>query len=224
MLSLSSNPFGGEIPDEYGSLQVYSLSIEDCDLTGAINPLLANAPNIMTLRIGSNDFDNNLFPAEILGMTNLVDLRMDGCNIRGRIPDGIDQLEFLQTLHLQDNNMRFELPTTIGNLQFLTSLDLSNNFFEGAVPDEFNNLANLVEINLSRNGQLIGDLPLISGMSKLERLEIQATQLGSVLTADSTYFTSVPTLSKSVFLSFLERTSLLFFSYLTIFVASCRIH
>eukprot|EP00522_Entomoneis_paludosa_P018882 CAMPEP_0172441012 /NCGR_PEP_ID=MMETSP1065-20121228/1594_1 /TAXON_ID=265537 /ORGANISM="Amphiprora paludosa, Strain CCMP125" /LENGTH=916 /DNA_ID=CAMNT_0013190151 /DNA_START=270 /DNA_END=3020 /DNA_ORIENTATION=- len=193
VLTLSDNPFGGEIPDEYGLFEIYSLSIENCGLTGAINPNLGNAESLTTLRLAENNFDTADFPQFILGMTNLVDLRLNQCNIQGDIPADIDNLGFLQTLFLHSNYFGNALPASIGNLPFLRRLNLSNQFLSGAVPAAWSDLVNMEYLNLSDNPSLTGDLPDISKMTKLEQLELQRTNFGGDLTGTN-YFTTVPSL------------------------------
>mmetsp|Transcript_21982 Transcript_21982/g.51758 ORF Transcript_21982/g.51758 Transcript_21982/m.51758 type:complete len:919 (-) Transcript_21982:101-2857(-) len=193
VLTLADNNFGGQIPDAYGQLKVGALNIENCGLTGAINPELAKATALVSLRLAENNFDSAEFPDFILGMTNLVELRLNDCNIQGSIPTNIDDLSLLQILYLHNNFFGDVLPPRLGNLADLRMLNLSNQFLTGAVPQRWSRLTKLVSIDLSDNPSLEGGLPDISGMQALEELKLARTNLGEDITG-TTYFIDVPSL------------------------------
>ncbi len=68
------------------------------------------------------------------------------------------------------------IPSIIGNFTELVSLDLQNNYIASTIPESIKNLKNLVYLTLSDN-PLVGTLPDLSGLDKLNQLNIGSTLL-----------------------------------------------
>ncbi|UZO80676.1 hypothetical protein NBT05_17255 [Aquimarina sp. ERC-38] len=89
---------------------------------------------------------------------NVIKVRLFSNNLRGNIPNSIDQLMYLETLNLNLNDLIGQIPKSIGSLTNLKELALEGNNLVGRIPDEITDLVNLVGLNLSRN-QFVGLIP-----------------------------------------------------------------
>ena len=73
----------------------------------------------------------------------------------GPLPQQVQYLTSLITLHVNNNNLSGSLPTGIGALAKLTSLDISNNHFSGMIAEEhLEGLISLKALDLSSNNNL----------------------------------------------------------------------
>ena len=60
----------------------------------------------------------------------------------GTIPEALDQLDSLKTLHLNDNKLTGPIPEALGNLNNLGSLHLSGNQLTGCIPSALQSIPN----------------------------------------------------------------------------------
>ena len=79
-------------------------------------------------------------------------------------------------LYLSGNELTGPIPGELGSLVNLGYLSLGENGLTGPIPDELGSLANLEQLHLSYNWGLSGPLPPGLQLSRLEKLEIFATQ------------------------------------------------
>ncbi len=86
-----------------------------------------------------------------------IGLRSNG--LSGRLPDELEQLEFLSTLSLPLNNLFGEIPASLANLPVLYDLYLSDNQFTGNIPVGLLAKGQLAYLHLERN-DLSGELPV----------------------------------------------------------------
>lgn len=115
-------------------------------------------------------------------------------------------------LDLRLHNMNGTLPSSIGNLSHIVALDLSYNFIEGTIPDEIASLQALTALDMSYlclygeipaslstlsklehlflvNNRLTGQIPNISGLTKL--IDLDLSENGGRNTSRSAYNNSI---------------------------------
>jgi Leucine-rich repeat (LRR) protein len=105
-----------------------------------------------------------------------IDLKYN--NLKGIIPNSIDNLQRLENLNLSENNIQ-KLPETFGNLTTLSSLNISNNLLKD-LPENFCNLHQLAELNVKKNQ--LRSLP--ENIGNFQQL--------SILIASENYLKSLP--------------------------------
>ncbi|CAM6112765.1 unnamed protein product [Calypogeia fissa] len=95
------------------------------------------SPRITTLSLANQGFEGNI-PIEILNLTSLTNLTLNGNKFNGSIPD-FSSLVNLQVINLQNNDLSGDIPTFLGNaFPNLTQLNLSDNSLSGTVPTNLN--------------------------------------------------------------------------------------
>jgi DNA-binding SARP family transcriptional activator/Leucine-rich repeat (LRR) protein len=97
-------------------------------------------------------------------------LQLPNNNLRGDLPDQINNLSNLAVLDLRENELTGGIPTTLGTLEKLAELNLSYNHLEGKIPPELGNLKNLVSLSVKGNAGLIGTIPPELGNLRALRL------------------------------------------------------
>ena len=135
-----------DVPEKYWH-RITSLEISHVNDTNEINQIV-KLTQLTNLNIR---FDNIELPKEIGNLKNLVQLRMEYCNIE-TLPKEIANLKKLNLLGLYNNKLT-ELPKEIGELKELKLLGLSNNNLS-RLPKEIANLENLIFLNLGENKEL----------------------------------------------------------------------
>ncbi len=132
---LSSNELEGEIPPEFGGLDLLiDLELSDNYLEGEIPPELGRLISLENLNLSHNFLE-------------------------GEIPPELESLEWLTILQLTGNSLSGEIPEELGSLSNLRVLLLDNNQLSGDVPEELGDLSNLRQIGLSGNPQITGCVP-----------------------------------------------------------------
>ncbi|BBM98977.1 hypothetical protein MPTK1_1g17720 [Marchantia polymorpha subsp. ruderalis] len=158
----------GTFPDDVTALSTFKLQLPPEEVVG--DPCLPepwdfltcnseSPPRVSSIKLSSRNLTGSI-PANVGGMTGLVDLWLDNNQLTGSIPD-FGQLTRLQTLHLQNNQLSGEFPSSLGGLQSLTEIFVENNSLSGTVP------ASLLE----KGGVLIradGNLNLCASLSCAE--------------------------------------------------------
>ncbi|KAH7365286.1 hypothetical protein KP509_18G018800 [Ceratopteris richardii] len=91
-----------------------------------------NNTGITTISL-SNYGMNGSIPAELNDLTSLIEVRMNGNNLKGEIPD-LSALQILETLDLSNNNLSGSIPSYLSTLTNLKALYLQNNNFSGMIP------------------------------------------------------------------------------------------
>ena len=132
-LSLSENNLGGTIPDLTGMVNLETLSLWNCGLTGVIHDSIFTLTKLEILDLAQNKLSDTL-DAEV---GDLVNLRLLG---------------------LGDNSLHGEIPAEIEDLTKLYELDLADNLFVGTIPDAFALMSDLREVHLENN-KLRGYVP-----------------------------------------------------------------
>ncbi|KAH8964808.1 hypothetical protein BDL97_04G084800 [Sphagnum fallax] len=191
-LNFSNMGLSGPIPPEIGlfpSLQTldfsnYPTNSQSCtgpcnSVLGPIPEELGNLSNLQILLLSRSTLSQP-FPLPVLNLLNLIELKIDSCNLSGPIPTEISNLSKLQILFLGNNSLVGPLPE-LGSLINLQQLTLWGNAIRNIIPAKWGNLGNLTYLNLHDN-LLWGPLPPeLGNLSKLTRMLIYGNDLtGSI--------------------------------------------
>jgi Leucine-rich repeat (LRR) protein len=142
----------GPVSTWYGVLldstgKVTALSLSGNNLSGTIDPAIANLNKLTTLDLSINNFS-------------------------GSIPQFVLNLGTVRTLDLSYNKFTGTIPNINNGKGFISTLDLSNNQLTGTIPNSFDSLFNLVTLDVSNN-KLSGTLPtLIDDTNYISTLSI----------------------------------------------------
>ncbi|KAL2334696.1 hypothetical protein Fmac_015909 [Flemingia macrophylla] len=98
------------------------------------------------------------FPKWVLGLTKAFSIELSGNNIQGPIPDGIQNITFLQNLDLSNNSFSSSIPDSLCSLHHLKFLRLQQNILNGSISNVLGNLTSLIVLDLSSNSQLEGTI------------------------------------------------------------------
>ncbi|XVF64421.1 hypothetical protein PTKIN_Ptkin09bG0168000 [Pterospermum kingtungense] len=162
-LALELNSFSGNLPDCIGQLRHLSyLDVSSNKMNGTIPSLSSFVRNLtpnmvdlgysgLTVKIDQLPFPPNFQP-EILSL--------DSCNLGGKIPDFISNLNQLAYLSLSKNSLSGTIPPWLFNLPNLDYLDLSFNRLQGIIPPSIRLKSFFIQTTLNlRNNQLQGSIP-----------------------------------------------------------------
>ena len=137
---------------------------------------------VTQLLLGYNQLSGTIAP-EIVGLTNLQYLHMDGSMLTGEIPPDIGALSQLVELEFDGNQLSGSIPKSIGQMTQLVHLSLDRNQLSGMIPIELTALPNLERLHIQRN-QLSGALHAEFGnLANLTRFTANVNQLGPDLPA-----------------------------------------
>ncbi|KAL3834389.1 hypothetical protein ACJIZ3_009125 [Penstemon smallii] len=198
--------------DWWGSLSQFlpnlrNLSLQNCDLSGSLNPTLTQLQSLSVLRLDGNNLSTT-FPDFFANFKNLTVLTLSYCDLQGSFPETIFQVPSLQYLDLSNNMLlkgkipefpfrgsfrtiilRFSsfsgsLPDSISNLSMLSTIDLSICNFSGSIPYTIANLKELSYMDFSWN-LFFGSIPVFRTSKKLAYIDLSHNSLnGSFLSAN----------------------------------------
>ena len=169
----------GALPSELKKLDKLAvLRIEGHSITGSLPEKIWQWRDLQTLIIRNTRLSGPLFSQiNVVGLSNLRCLIVEGNNFVGEIPSEIGNLQNLQVLWAGYNQLTGKIPPEIGNLTNLTSLIVDNNQLIGEIPSEIGNLTNLKNLWAGHN-QLTGEIPSeIGNLRLLNTLNFGANQL-----------------------------------------------
>lgn len=170
-LDLSFNPIGG-LPDDLGRLaKLRTLRLRDGRLA-EIPPAVFALRGLETLDLSGNPMAGSGLSEEIGGLDRLVRLACAGCGLTGPVPDGVGLLTRLEELDLGSN--AFDSLPDLGALQGLRVLRLGWNRLGGDLPD-VSGLSKLQALDLSGNPFTPGPVPEWQGLEQLRELGLRAT-------------------------------------------------
>ncbi|MGK0363734.1 MAG: Leucine-rich repeat (LRR) protein, partial [Saprospiraceae bacterium] len=113
------------------------------------------------------DESGRVFCIDLDGGNNCTAEDSDGNNLVGTLPSSLENLTFLENLHLSHNSLTGTLPASIGNLTNLVFLELNDNDFTTTLPPEWGALSNLEWLEIDNNA-FFGEFPASYGnMSSL---------------------------------------------------------
>ncbi|MBP8591125.1 S8 family serine peptidase [Candidatus Shapirobacteria bacterium] len=136
--------------------------------------------HVANLRLNGNQLSGSI-PETIGNLSQLKGLYLQLNELSGSIPETIGNLSQLRELYLGTNQLSGSIPASIGNLTQLTGLYLDNNQFSDPIPETIGNLSQLRELYLFYN-QLSGSIPAsIGNLTQLTGLYLNNNQLsGSI--------------------------------------------
>ncbi|XP_047266568.1 probable LRR receptor-like serine/threonine-protein kinase At3g47570 isoform X2 [Capsicum annuum] len=156
--------------------RVKTLNLSSMALTGRIPREFGNLSFLVSLNLGSNNFNGN-FPQEMTRLRRLKFLDLSFNSFSGEVPSWLGFLHQLQFLNLGDNSFTGSIPSSFSNISKLETLNMEYNSIEGQIPKVIGSLINLRELNM-RGNKLIGSVPQsLSNASRLETLEISHNSL-----------------------------------------------
>ncbi|CAL5342057.1 unnamed protein product [Camellia sinensis] len=153
-IDLTRNYLNGNIPPEWGSMQLVNISLLGNRLTGSI-------------------------PKEFGNISTLTNLTLEFNQLSGPIPSELGSLPRIQKLFLTSNNFTGELPGTLANLDTLKSFRIGDNSFTGSIPNYIQNWTNLENLVIQGSG-LDGPIPpgiaFLTNLSDLRISDLNGTQ------------------------------------------------
>ncbi|TYJ25918.1 hypothetical protein E1A91_A07G081700v1 [Gossypium mustelinum] len=157
-----------------GRLLLWNLSSSPCNWTG----VYCSGNRVVELRLPGMGLSGKL-PIAIGNLTQLQSLSLRFNSLFGPIPFDFPKLTSLRNLYLQGNGFSGEIPVFLFTLQNLVRLNLADNNFTGSIPESVNNLTRLGTLYLENN-QLSGSLPDID-LPSLVQFNVSLNQLnGSI--------------------------------------------
>ncbi|GJW83029.1 leucine-rich repeat protein [Tanacetum coccineum] len=183
-LDLSSNRFGGKLPDILNDSFPWFLDLSNNLFVGSLHHLLCSdgAKATRMLNLGNNslsgvvsecwekwqslsllNLENNNFtggiPRTLGHLGNIESLSMRGNKLDGKLPASLMNLTDLEILELSGNELAGSIPSWVGTkLSSLRLLNLRSNKFVGKIPPELCYLTRIQILDLSNN-KLMGDIP-----------------------------------------------------------------
>ena len=134
---IDRNQFTGPILESWTGNQMTNLQIHGNQLTGNYD-ILTTLPNLKSMNLSDNDWDEHTLPLWIDDITNLERFSCDGCNIVGEIPTELDfsAQENYSGMFLSENNISGDISILFNNPEYGKKLFLrarSNNL-SGELP------------------------------------------------------------------------------------------
>nr|GEU54185.1 leucine-rich repeat protein [Tanacetum cinerariifolium] len=221
-LDLSSNRFGGKLPDiSNGSFQ-YGLDLSNNLFVGSLHHLLCsdgvqvaemlNLGNnslsgvipecwekwqrLSVLNLENNNFSGG-FPRTLGHAGNIESLSMRGNNLGGKLPASLMNLTYLRILELSGNELAGSILSWVGTkLSSLRLFNLRSNKFDGKIPRELCYLTHIQILDLSNN-KLMGEIPkCFNNFSVLSGKETVSDNQFIITTANGVVSFSVPLVMK----------------------------
>ncbi|XP_062095686.1 probable leucine-rich repeat receptor-like serine/threonine-protein kinase At3g14840 isoform X2 [Humulus lupulus] len=148
-LRISSNNFTGSMPEFSGWKQLQRLEMEASGFKGPIPSSISSLDKLIQLRITDLNGESSNIP-DLRNMTNIRNVMMRSCNLRGNIPEYFRNFETLNVLDLSFN----KLTGGVQNLEHLIrlrTLYLTSNLLSGPIPKWIISRGATFQIDLSYN-------------------------------------------------------------------------
>ncbi|KAF7851901.1 hypothetical protein BT93_L2040 [Corymbia citriodora subsp. variegata] len=157
VIDLSYNNLTGNIPEDFGKLNLSSLNLHFNQLSGGIPEAIGRLPALSDVRLSNNNLSGTI-PPDFGKFSPLRRFEVAYNNLTGALPEQLCQNGMLTGLAAMHNNLSGELPESLGNCRSLFEALLNDNGFTGNVPGGLWKSPNLTALVLSGNG-LSGELP-----------------------------------------------------------------
>ncbi|XP_019187482.1 PREDICTED: receptor-like protein 12 [Ipomoea nil] len=181
------------------------LSLKYCGVSGPIHPSLSKLRFLSDIYLDLNLLSSTV-PKFLANFSNLKTLSLTNCDLQGKFPREIFQIQGLQELSLTENpdlsgsfpsfpkngSLRMisvahtqfsgSLPTSISNLRNLSMIDLSDCKFSGSIPSTMSQLTNLVDVDFSGNN-FTGSIPHFRYSKNLTHLDLSLNGLTGPLSS-----------------------------------------
>ncbi|XP_065878573.1 probable leucine-rich repeat receptor-like serine/threonine-protein kinase At3g14840 isoform X2 [Euphorbia lathyris] len=148
ILDLYANYLSGNIPPQWASTRLETLSIAVNRLTGEIPSYLGNITSLVSLNIENNLFSGTV-PPELGKLVNLEYLFLSSNNLSGEVPMALSNMAKLRTLRISSNNFSGKIPSFIQSWKHLTILEIQGSGLEGPIPSSISALNNLTDLRIS---------------------------------------------------------------------------
>ncbi|MEM9857748.1 MAG: hypothetical protein AAF843_10340, partial [Bacteroidota bacterium] len=129
---------------------VWHVQLPNNNLIGMLTPL-SELKELRSIDLSRNDLGGP-FESNVIGLTNLLRVNFNSCNLVGGLGSEVETLTNLKVLDLAKNNLFGTLSTDLFKLTHLDTLNLSHNQFSGELVWEYSATTyNLKSIDISNN-------------------------------------------------------------------------
>ncbi|XP_058109300.1 probable LRR receptor-like serine/threonine-protein kinase At3g47570 [Magnolia sinica] len=176
-INLSTNKFGGKIPQEIGRLfRLQILQLDENSLQGEIPSNLSHCSELAAINLTRNQLVGEL-PAELGSLSKLIFLSVAFNDMRGSIPPSLGNLSSLTSLLLTSNNFDGQIPNQLGQLAGIITFRISGNQLSGTIPPSIYNLSS-IQVFMVAGNRLHGSIPPNLGLAfpHLRRISLGGNQ------------------------------------------------
>lgn len=195
-LYLDSNFFTGQIPASFnGLVSLQRLELQGNNLTGEF-PDLRSLKKLSFLDCSDNAITGE-FPATL--PASIIEISMRNNSFRGRIPQNLGELMFLQVMDVSKNQLSGAVPSILFNHPSLQQLTLSYNSLTslGAISRSIGSQSELIALDLSNN-QIQGLLPaFMAMMPKLSALSVENNKFTGMIPTQYALKAAAPPVGKT---------------------------
>uniref|UniRef100_A0A7S1V1Q9 L domain-like protein n=1 Tax=Grammatophora oceanica TaxID=210454 RepID=A0A7S1V1Q9_9STRA len=182
VLDNSRNQLGGTIPPEVGLLTaLQTLKLSHNEIGGTVSPSMFG-PNVAALDLSRNQLVGSL-PTQLGGASSLESIDMSYNYLSGSLPSGIYSLRQARTINFASNQMTGTLQRSWDQMEVLNTIHLEKNAFRGRIP-LLESAPKLDNIHLDFN-QFTGPLPSLDTLIGRQHISLSNNQLTGTLPADS---------------------------------------
>ncbi|TYH68274.1 hypothetical protein ES332_D06G246900v1 [Gossypium tomentosum] len=139
-----------------------------------------NFTSLKRLKLLYCNVNKNLTRQDVCESTNLQELGINGCNLKGSLPMCFSNLTSLKMLSLSYNQFSGNI-SALQSLTLLESLDISSNQFSGNI-SAIQSLTLLASLDLSSN-QFSGNILAIQSLTLLESLDLSSNKFSGTTSA-----------------------------------------
>ncbi|KAK4339213.1 hypothetical protein RND71_040675 [Anisodus tanguticus] len=162
ILSLRSNKFDGELPQELCHLKdLQILDLANNAFVGIIPRCIGNFSAMVKGKYEGNAYQY---------LTILATVKVDDLNYSLYI------VGLIESATVTTKGNMYRIPNGIGDMKVLESVDLSENQLYGQIPQSFSSLSTLSFLNLSDNN-LSGMIPLSTQLQSFDQTNFQGNKL-----------------------------------------------
>nr|POE70750.1 putative leucine-rich repeat receptor-like serine/threonine-protein kinase [Quercus suber] len=182
-LDLARNFLSGNIPHEWASTKLESLSLTVNNLSGPIPRFLGDITTLTYMSIENNLF-SGMVPHELGKLVNMQKLILSANNLSGELPVALTNLTKLKELRISSNNFTGRMPDFFQSWKQLEKLEIQASGFEGPIPSSISILSNLTELRIS---DLVGEgskFPNLSSMKGMKRLMLKGCNISGPIPSD----------------------------------------